>query len=77
VSTVPYVRDRRDLDIYLREHLTYCPRCGGMMVLIMPKRNQFFEPFYGCADYDIGCRGSREIGLDGEPVEEGDWWWME
>jgi len=47
------------------------------MVLIMPKRNQFFEPFYGCADYDIGCRGSREIGLDGEPVEEGDWWWME
>ncbi len=72
-----YVRDRRDLVVQLRERVTYCGRCGALMVLILPKPSapNDFEPFYGCSDYDIGCRASRDIGLDGEPVENDLPWW--
>lgn len=49
----------------------YCPECGAQMVLRKPRREQTWEPFWGCGDYP-GCRGTRQIKADGRPEEDDD-----
>lgn len=48
----------------------YCPICGARMKLRRPKPHQDWPPFWGCALYASGCKGTRQIGEDGNP--EGD-----
>ncbi len=69
--SVTWIENRAGVLIDLREVLTYCPRCGGIMALqLPPPHNRRYDPFYGCSEYDAGCRGSRDISDNGDPVTD-------
>ena len=39
----------------------WCRKCGGQMVLRIPKPDQDWIIFWGCMDFKAGCNGSRNI----------------
>jgi hypothetical protein len=66
-----WIENPRGVMIDLRELLTFCPRCGGIMVLqLPPPDDRRYDPFYGCSEFDAGCRGSRDINDNGDPVTD-------
>ena len=49
-----------------------CPKCGGAMHTVNPKKNQTWKPFLGCDNYPE-CDGALRIKASGKPESIQEW----
>ncbi|MGH2620152.1 MAG: topoisomerase DNA-binding C4 zinc finger domain-containing protein [Anaerolineales bacterium] len=58
-----------------RNATVYCPKCGALMILRVPREGADFDPFWACEMYP-DCRATVRVDRMGEPEPEKELWWI-